>query len=112
MDRVSEEAGGTHAGRKRTRVVHCKREPFDVYIGRGRGSKWGNPFAVKQGTLARHRVATIEVALTRYEAWIRSQPELMAALPELRGKVLGCWCAPGPCHGDVLARLAEEVPGG
>jgi len=24
------------------RVVHCKREPYDVYI--GRGSKWGNPF--------------------------------------------------------------------
>lgn len=24
-------------------VVHCKREPYDVYI--GRGSKWGNPFS-------------------------------------------------------------------
>lgn len=27
-----------------TRVVHCKREPYDVYI--GRGSKWGNPFKI------------------------------------------------------------------
>jgi hypothetical protein len=26
----------------------------------------------------------------------------MAALPELRGKVLACWCAPEPCRGDVL----------
>ena len=93
-----------------TRVVHCKREPFDVYIGRGRGSKWGNPFTHKQGrTLARFRVATVEEALEKYEAWLRSQPELMAALPELRGRVLGCWCKPGPCHGDVLARLADET---
>ena len=30
---------------------------------------------------------------------------LLAALPELQGKVLGCWCAPLPCHGDVLVEL-------
>ena len=29
-----------------------------------------------------------------------------AALPELRGKILGCWCAPKVCHGDVLVELA------
>lgn len=89
-----------------TRVVHCKRERYDVYI--GRPSKWGNPFSVKPSKYA-CSVATVEEALAKYEAWLRSQPELMAALPELRGKVLGCWCAPKPCHGDVLARLAEEV---
>ena len=27
-----------------TRVVHCKRAPFDIYI--GRPSKWGNPFVI------------------------------------------------------------------
>ena len=26
------------------KVVHCKREKYDVYI--GRGSKWGNPFKI------------------------------------------------------------------
>lgn len=31
---------------------------------------------------------------------------------ELRGKVLGCWCAPKMCHGDVLAELAERAEGG
>jgi hypothetical protein len=25
----------------------------------------------------------------------------------LRGKNLGCWCAPEPCHGDVLVELAK-----
>jgi hypothetical protein len=94
------------------RVVPCKREPFDVYIGRAMphyglpGSKWGNPFKLERGDGKVERAA----CLARYEAWLRAQPQLMAALPELRGKVLGCWCAPKICHGDVLVRLANEGP--
>jgi DNA adenine methylase len=36
---------------------------------------------------------------------------LVAALPELRGKVLGCPgnCAPGPCHADVLLQMANST---
>jgi len=62
--------------------------------------KWGNPFKVG-------RDGTRDEVIAKYEAWIQTQPELMAALPGLRGKVLGCWCAPLACHGDVLMRLAE-----
>jgi hypothetical protein len=40
--------------------------------------------------------------------WLRQQQRLMDALPELRGCDLVCWCAPLPCHGDVLLRLASE----
>jgi hypothetical protein len=83
-------------------VVHSKRSPYNVYI--GRPSKWGNPFTI---TAATPRAAVIAM----YEEYLRSTPELMAALPELRGKILGCWCAPLACHGDVLARLASEVEG-
>ena len=80
------------------RVVHCKREPYDVYI--GRPSKWGNPFVIgKDGTR--------EQVIRRYEHWLSTNTALMKQLPELRGKTLGCWCAPNPCHGDVLARLAD-----
>ena len=80
------------------RVVHCKRESYDVYI--GRGSKWGNPFVVgKDGT--RRDV------VRKYETWIASQPQ-MEQLEELKGMVLGCWCAPRPCHGDVLIKLVQE----
>ena len=32
----------------------------------------------------------------------------MAALPELRGKDLLCWCAPEACHGDLLLKQANE----
>jgi hypothetical protein len=87
-----------------TKVVHCKRSKFDVYI--GRPSKWGNPFTFKANTIAEFVVPKDEV-LSRYEAWLVEQPELMAALSELRGKALGCWCKPGPCHGDILARFAD-----
>jgi hypothetical protein len=88
-----------------TRVVHCKREKFDVYI--GRPSKWGNPFKLADELNAGDEAR--ELCLAKYRTWILLQPELLAALGELRGKTLGCWCAPKACHGDVLARLADEV---
>lgn len=78
------------------KVVHCKHESYDVYI--GRPSKWGNPFEIgKDGDR--------EEVLQKYEKWIRSQD-----LPfhELKGLRLGCWCAPKPCHGDILMELANE----
>jgi hypothetical protein len=81
-------------------VVNIRRERCDVYV--GRGSKWGNPFSHLIGGMTRRE------AIESYEAWLKDQPELMAALPELRGKVLGCYCKPDPCRADVLARLANE----
>lgn len=80
------------------KVVHCKKAKYDVYI--GRPSKWGNPFEIgKDGT----RKEVIE----KYAAWIKTQPHLLNDLHELRGKILGCWCSPSACHGDVLAKLAN-----
>ena len=100
-------------------VVHSKRQPYDVYIGRKSRSapkettgEWGNPFAMKNQTYAeRKRV------IQEYERWLLAQPALVQrARQELRGRVLGCYCAPKACHGDVLARVAnsdaaEETPG-
>lgn len=87
------------------RVVHCKRSSHDVYI--GRPSKWGNPIPVP--SKGYDRVADPLRILERFEEHVRSRPDLMAALPELAGKVLGCWCAPQRCHGDVLVRMADEA---
>ena len=83
-----------------TRVVHCKKESFDVYI--GRPSKWGNPFKIgKDGSR--------EDVIQKYRHWILANPMLMAQLTsELKGKKLGCWCKPNACHGDVLAELADN----
>lgn len=90
----------------KTRVVHCKRDQYDVYI--GRPSKWGNPFSHKPGTLAKYRVATREEAVAKYREWLPTQPQLMADLHELDGQRLGCWCKPRACHGDVLVELVEQ----
>jgi hypothetical protein len=40
--------------------------------------------------------------IAMYRRWLLQQPNLLAALPELRGKDLVCWCAPERCHGDIL----------
>lgn len=87
-------------------VVHCKKEKYDVYI--GRPSKWGNPYSHKEGTKATFKVDTVEEAIANYRNWIKGNPELLDDLHELKGKVLGCWCSPKPCHGDILMELANE----
>ena len=88
-------------------VVHCKRAPYDIYI--GRPSEWGNPFThiADRKTLAEFIVATREEAVAKYEEWLMTQPQLLAKLHKLKGRVLGCWCAPLSCHGDILARLSN-----
>lgn len=84
-----------------TKVVHCKKEPYDVYIGRGRGSIWGNPFVIgKDGTR--------DEVIAKYREYILGRPELLAQLESLRGKTLACWCSPMRCHGDVLVELLEQ----
>lgn len=84
--------------------------PGAVYI--GRPSIFGNPFTVK-GKRSRYAVtecATAEEALEKYERHVRGNPSLLAKVKKLRGRVLECWCKPAPCHGDVLARIADEQP--
>lgn len=92
--------------------------PYDVYIGHRRPawmwgggyylpcSPWHNPYnrAYRDG----HITARESIALFHYDLVVK-RPNLVALLPEVRGKVLACWCKPGPCHGDVIARLADAL---
>lgn len=77
-------------------VVHCKKQAYDVFI--GRPSKWENPFPMK-GEQDRGRV------IQEFTTHLLAKPELLADLSELKGMRLGCYCAPKPCHGDVLIKL-------
>lgn len=87
-------------------VVHV-RQKYDVYIGRGRCPKtgkrgeFGNPFIIgRDGS----RAEVIE----KYRDHVDRSPGLRQRIrQELRGRVLGCWCAPEACHGDVLAKVAN-----
>lgn len=71
-----------------------------VYV--GRPSKWGNPFI--EG-----RDGTREQVVDMYGDWLANSPESpWDDLEELRDKDLICWCAPLPCHADVLLRAANR----
>jgi hypothetical protein len=65
-----------------------------------RTTSLGNPYVIGRDGDRGQVIA----AFARY---VVHRPDLMALLPGLRGRVLGCHCAPLPCHGDVLARLAD-----
>jgi hypothetical protein len=84
-----------------TRVANIHNDDYDILI--CRSTEWGNPFIIG-------RDGTRDEVIAKYEAWIKTQPQLLDRLPELKGKVLGCYCKPLPCHGDVLARLADAGP--
>lgn len=86
-----------------TRVVNLRREPYDVYIGRaGRGEDgyFGNPFPLRSEA---DRPAVIEKYRRYFYDRIAKDPEFRRRVEALRGKRLGCFCAPEPCHGDVIA---------
>src|SRR6478609_5844179 len=83
------------------------RPPDSVYV--GRPTRWGNPFVVENG---RGR----ETAVAMHKTWLLSMLEKTPGLQEeleaeLRGKDLICWCAPLPCHADVLLELANKERG-
>jgi len=84
-----------------TRVVNRRTgEPYDLMV--DRTSFWGNPFHVGVD-------GTRSEVIAKYRAMVLSRPDMLARLPELRGKVLGCWCKPRQCHADVLAELANGL---
>jgi hypothetical protein len=85
--------------RKNNMVVHCQKEPFDVYI--GRPGPYGNPFRIGID-------GTREEVIAKYKALLETDAELQKAVRSLKGKVLGCWCKPLPCHGDVIVAWLEN----
>jgi hypothetical protein len=80
-------------------VVNVRTDRCDVYV--GRPSKWGNPFVIG-------RDGNRKEVIVKYEAWVLGEVELLRCLPELAGKKLGCWCAPQPCHAEVLKELVDS----
>lgn len=89
-----------------TRVVNLFKEPFDIYI--GRPSEWGNPYSHKTSALA-EQVFDRQVALDSYRAYAEERLTREPYwLEPLRDKVLGCFCKPQGCHGDIIVELLGE----
>ncbi|MCK9434456.1 MAG: DUF4326 domain-containing protein [Candidatus Cloacimonetes bacterium] len=99
------------------KVVHFKKSKFDVYI--GRPSIWGNPWSFKGGTIADFIVDTREESIVNYEKWLKGtdftdifqdqRKQILKRLPSIKGKILGCWCYPRKCHGDILVKMADSL---
>lgn len=87
----------------KTKVVHCKKEKYDVYI--GRPAYFGNPFEIG---IDGNREEVIE----KYKDWfvmqIKTNNVFRKQLDKLKGKTLGCWCKPKDCHGDIIAEYLNK----
>lgn len=96
-----------------TTVVHCKKEDYDVYIGRKHKSGlpqsiYANPFVIGvDGTHAE--------VVEKYREWLNGKivtgkkPPSVQEILLLKGLKLGCWCKDtDPCHGKVLAEICNN----
>jgi uracil-DNA glycosylase len=100
-----------------TKIVHCKQEKFNYYIGRKHrdfpeGSIFGNPLIIG-------RDGDRETVIRKYRKWLLgslviegAEPPQISRVRALHGHTLSCWCktkkAPDtPCHGDVLKEIAD-----
>ncbi|MND85526.1 hypothetical protein D3C80_774550 [compost metagenome] len=84
-------------------------DPDVVYI--WRGSIWGNPYSHKEGTKAIFKVDTVAEAIAQYRQhlWrqIKAGEVTIEMLKGLDGKRLACYCAPNPCHGNVIRQSVK-----
>ena len=95
------------------KVVNRKRGETGEYV--GRPSPLGNQFVIG-------RDGTREEVIRLYRTWLWNQMLVRANPPRARREILHlrkeleimgeltlvCWCAPEPCHADVIAEAIEE----
>lgn len=90
----------------KTTVVNKYKDKYDVYIGRFKqGSMFGNKFTVQEYGR--------EKAIELYRKWFYRTLERNAYFKKqvlaLKGKILGCYCKPKACHGDVIAEYLNSL---
>ena len=106
-----------------TSVVNIRHvKNYDVYIGRsGKGldGYFGNSHPVydkkKSWTFCmicniKHtREEALEAYKKTFNIRIARDKEFKKRILELRGKCLGCFCHPLPCHGDIIVNYLNNV---
>jgi len=101
---------------KNTRVVNIYKDYCDVYIGRagkGHDGYFGNPVVLGRVCPVCYKVhnsrgSTLECYKKYFYDRIERDLEFKHKILELKGKRLGCFCKPNPCHGDVITQYIEE----
>lgn len=81
-----------------------------------RRSGFGNPFIINKDG---NREKVIKEYAEWLREWVEDEEELtidgvsnkwiIEHLYLLKGKTLGCWCTPLPCHGDVIIEYLEGL---
>ena len=92
------------------KIVNLYKEPYDVYIGRSRKgepfNKWCNPFVIDKSN-----PNSLSEVLDKYRKYlwkeIKSGNITVEDLKNLDVKVLGCFCKPKDCHGDIIIKAVE-----
>lgn len=96
-----------------TVVVNFRQEPCDVKITRKPDNSipdppefgcFGNPFPVKKYGRAR----CLELYRQYFLDRIENDETFRKAVLSLKGKRLGCFCKPLPCHGDVIKEWLDS----
>ena len=107
-----------------TKVVNIRhigrRGPNHVYIGRaGRGESgyYGNPVAIGRTCpvcrgVHKNGGDTLRCYAKDLQRRLEKEEGFAENVSKLKGKTLVCFCKPAPCHGDVLAYVADhgELP--
>jgi len=99
-----------------TKVVNIYKEKYDIYIGRpgkNQDGYFGNPVALgKLCPICQNthidRGSTLPCYKKYFESRLQNDNEFKSRIFTLRGKTLGCFCAPLPCHGNVIAEYLEN----
>lgn len=96
-------------GLKLTTVVNIDREEaYDKYI--GRGSKYGNPYAIGHDGDRDEVIRKYKYDFDR--GFLKGGVDFKRQILSLRGLRLGCHCKPKACHGDVLASYINSIDDG
>lgn len=90
-----------------TKVVNLKDEPYDIYIGRagkGENGYFGNPFYLGG---YKNRDAILNKYKNYFLNRIYTDKIFREKILNLKGKILGCFCKPEKCHGDIIVEWLE-----
>lgn len=72
-----------------------------LYVFIGRPSNWRNPYVLGED-------GDRPTVINSFRAYFAKKLGLQKRVPELKGKVLGCYCYPEPCHGEVLLQQIQQ----
>ena len=91
-------------------VVNLREYRGEDVVRVDRGTILGNPFKIG-------RDGTREEVISKYRAWLWAQVQLrgpvykelqrLLYLEDVSEVALGCWCAPLPCHAEVIKACLE-----